>query len=113
MRSSVWLASEDLTGLGDVKLKIEAVISHGTVKFDKGRAKDAVFALKFEGKDKQLALNSTNRKCLVRAFGSLTKNWKGQTITLYVDPGVSIGGKVVGGLRIREGQPETGAGAPD
>lgn len=103
LRTSPWLASEDLVGLGEVPCVIEQVLIYDEVVFDAGRKEKNVPTLKFKDKQKQLVLRtSTNRKTLVRMFGSDTKKWVGQTIHLYFDPSVKFGGKAVGGIRIKE-----------
>ncbi len=103
LRTSPWLASEDLVGLGDVECEIEDVLIYDEVAFDRGRSEKNVPTLKFKNKQKQMVLRtSANRKALVRLFGSDTKNWRGKLIKVYHDPTVRFGGKVVGGLRIRD-----------
>lgn len=103
LRTSPWLASEDLVGLGDVEAVIEEVLIYDEVVFDGGRKEKNVPTLKFVGKQKQLVLRtSANRKTLVHMFGSDTKAWRGKTIHLFHDPSVKFGGKNVGGIRIRE-----------
>lgn len=103
LRTSPWLASEDLVGLGDVPAEIEDVLLYDEVAFDKGRKERNVPALKFKGKAKQLVLRtSANRRALVRMFGANTQTWRGQTIYLYHDPDVRFGGKAVGGIRIKD-----------
>lgn len=103
LRTSPWLASEDLVGLGDVDCEIEDVLIYDEVAFDKGRVEKNVPALKFKSKQKQMVLRtSANRKALIRLFGSDTKLWRGKVIKLFHDPSVKFGGKAVGGLRIRE-----------
>jgi hypothetical protein len=103
LRTSPWLASEDLVGLGDVPAEIEDVLLYDEVAFDKGRKEKNVPALKFKGKAKQLVLRtSANRRALVRMFGANTQAWRGQTIYLYHDPEVRFGGRAVGGIRIKE-----------
>jgi hypothetical protein len=103
LRTSPWLASEDLIGLGDVPAEIEDVMIYDEVQFDKGRSEKNVPTLKFKGKAKQMVLRtSANRKALVHMFGADTKNWRGKTVKLYHDPSVKFGGRVVGGLRIKE-----------
>jgi hypothetical protein len=96
-----WLASEDLMGLGDVKVKIIACHRYREVEFEAGRKEPTVYTLQFEGKQKQLVLNSTNRRKLVARFGPDVKSWKGQDIVLYVDTNVRMMGKIVSGIRIR------------
>lgn len=103
LRTSPWLAGEDLVGLGEVPCVIEAVLIYDEVMFDGGRKEKNVPTLKFKDKQKQLVLRtSANRKALVRMFGSNTKEWLGKTVHLYFDPTVKFGGKCVGGLRIKE-----------
>ena len=103
LRTSPWLASEDLVGLGDVPAEIEDVLLYDEVAFDKGRKERNVPALKFKGKAKQLVLRtSANRRSLVRMFGANTQAWRGKTIYIYHDPEVRFGGRAVGGIRIKE-----------
>ena len=101
-KPSQWLASEDLPVGVDVKVIIEDVLRHKGVEFDKGRKED-IGTIKFKDREKQLVLNSTNRKTLVRLFGTDTKEWRGKTVAVYVETGVRLptGGKGLG-LRIRE-----------
>lgn len=100
MKASQWLAAEDIHGQ-NVKVKVAACRKHKDVEFDKGRKEDTVFALEFKGKDKQLVLNSTNRKRMVELFGNNVKEWKDKEITLYVDENVRFAGKKVCGIRIK------------
>ena len=100
-KDSPWLASEDLIGLGDVKVVIESVFRHADVEFDAGRKEKVVYSVKFKGKSKQLVLNSTNRKTLVGKFGVNVKDWADKEVILYVDPNVRMMGKVVPGVRIK------------
>jgi hypothetical protein len=103
LRTSPWLASEDLVGLGDVPAEIEDVLLYDEVAFDKGRKEKNVPALKFRGKAKQLVLRtSANRRSLVRMYGANTQAWRGKIIYIYHDPEVRFGGRAVGGIRIKE-----------
>jgi hypothetical protein len=103
LRTSPWLASEDLVGLGDVPAEIEDVLVYDSVAFDRGRQEKNVPAIKFRGKAKQLVLRtSANRRALVKMFGADTREWRGKTVYLYHDPSVKFGGKNVGGIRIKE-----------
>ena len=101
-KPSQWLASEDLNIGTEVKVTIEDVLRHKGVEFDKGRKED-IGTLKFAGREKQLVLNATNRKTLVRLFGTDTKEWRGKAIAIYVETGVRLptGGKGLG-LRVKE-----------
>ena len=102
MRESPWLASEDILGFSELPVTIESVHRHKNVQFDQGRKKDVVYAVKFAGTTKQLVLNATNRKTLVRMFGSNVKRWKEQKVSLYVDTKVKYQGKLTNGIRIKE-----------
>ena len=102
LRTSPWLASEDLVGLGEVEAVIEDVLVYDEVMFDGGRKEKNVPTLKFRDKQKQLVLRtSCNRKALVAAFGANTRNWREKTVKLFHDPSVKFGGKQVGGIRIK------------
>ena len=100
-KETPWLASEDLMGLGDVAVKIEAVYRHSDVEFEAGRKEKKVYSVAFVGKQKQLVLNSANRKSLVSKFGVNVKDWVGKEVKLYVDQNVRLMGKTVCGIRIR------------
>jgi len=66
MKTSVWLASEDLLGLPDAKVTIAGVHKHEDVPMDGGRKEPKLFAISFEGREKQMILNATNRNtCLL------------------------------------------------
>ena len=102
MRSSPWLAAENLDGLGDIKCVIEGVFMHTKVRMQDGKEQAKIFTLKFVGKDMELVLNATNRKTLASKFGVDTKQWKGKEIILFVQDGVKCpsGGKCKG-IRIK------------
>ena len=102
MRTSPWLASEDLDGLGEVEVTIEAVFQHKDAVMQDGRKQPKLFAVKFVGKERQLVLNNTNRKTLAGRFGTDTKAWKGQKVQIYVKDGVrSPSGGTTKGIRIK------------
>jgi hypothetical protein len=62
----------------------------------------------FREYQKALVLNNTNIQLLVHATGSDdTDDWAGKEVVLYVDPNVSYGGKLIGGLRIRKHETRT------
>ena len=84
MKTSPWLASEDLLGVGPVKVKISAVVQNNDVEMEGGRKEACLFSLAFNGIPKQMILNATNRRTLSSAFGADTKQWIGAEIELYV-----------------------------
>ena len=113
MRTSPWLASEDLAGMGDVPVTIEQVKKHTGLTMQDGRPLKLAYSLKFAGKDKQMILNATNRKALSAAYGANVQAWKGKTVLLFVQDGVKnpAGGPPVCGLRIKV-QPQQSATDP-
>jgi len=57
----------------------------------------------FEEFEKAMVLNPTNINALGKACGSDdTDDWTGKEVIVYVDPTISYGGKLTGGLRIRK-----------
>jgi len=100
MKVSQWLSSEDIQGQ-DVKVTVAACRRHKDVQFDQGRKEATVFSLEFKGKEKQLVLNSTNRKRMVELFGNNVKEWKDKEIVLFVNENVRFAGKKVCGIRIK------------
>ena len=87
-RDSQWLTNEDLPGERDVVVEIESVTLYKDVTFQAGRTKAKVLSIKFKGKERELALNATNRKVLALLFGTATADWYGQRIALYVEQDV-------------------------
>lgn len=103
MKTSPWLSSEDLLGVGPAKVKISAVVENTDVEMEGGRKEARLFSLAFHGIPKQMILNATNRRTLSAAFGADTQAWIGQSIELYVQDGIRKPGKGGGtttGLRI-------------
>ena len=106
-KPSPWLCVDDLLEIlkrsrgDDFTVTIVDVKRYGKVTFDEGREESNVGALCFKGKTKELTINATRRKSLVRLFGKHTKAWRDKCIALYVDPNVKMKGVKVGGIRIR------------
>lgn len=66
-----------------------------------GDSGDQKWVLYFREEAKGMALNVTTIRVLEQAYGDDTDHWVGNKVMVYVDPNVSFGGKVVGGLRLR------------
>lgn len=95
----------DLQGR-DVTVTIDRVVA-GTLVGDGGR-KSKKPVCYFVGKEKPLALNSTNCKTIAALYGNDVENWKGKRITLY--PTVTqFGGEERECIRVRPQAP-TGKG---
>jgi hypothetical protein len=58
------------------------------------------WVLYFREEPKGMAMNVTTIRVLEKAFGDDSDMWVGKKVKVYVDPNVSFGGKVVGGLRL-------------
>ena len=101
MKDSPWLASEDIMHLKEIEVTIEKCHRYRNVEFEAGRSESVVYALEFVGGDKQLVLNSTNRRTLVNKYGTNVKEWSGKKIKLYVDHNVKLMGKIVCGIRMK------------
>lgn len=109
-RDSVWLTNEDIPHDRDVTVTIESVVLRRNVKFQGGRTKDVSLSLKFVGKQRELALNATNRKVLVALFGASTGEWFGKSIALFVEADVRRPDGTRGpAVRIRAKRVETSA----
>ena len=102
MRDSPWLASEDVLDVGgEVTLTIARCRKHENVEFEAGRTEPTVYTVEFKGAEKQMILNSVNRKSLAALCGRDVGGWTGKRVCVYVDPNVRMMGKTVNGLRIR------------
>lgn len=66
-----------------------------------GDSGDQKWVLYFREDAKGMALNVTSIRVLESAFGDDSDMWVGKRVMVYVDPNVSFGGRVVGGLRLR------------
>jgi hypothetical protein len=87
-RDSVWMTNEDLPHDKDVTLVIESVVRRDNVKFQGGRAKEIMLSLKFQGVQRELGLNATNRKVLCALYGSRCADWFGKAVKLFVQQDV-------------------------
>lgn len=101
--ASVWLSSEDLLDIGEQVVTIEKVFHNKDVDFGEGRRVKECFSIKFKEFDKQLVLNSTNRKLLVEMYGTKVREWFGKQVTLYVTEVMSFG-ELKNAVRIRRGK---------
>lgn len=66
-----------------------------------GDSGDQKWVLYFREEAKGMALNVTTIRVLEQAYGDDSDHWVGNKVMVYVDPNVSFGGKIVGGLRLR------------
>lgn len=66
-----------------------------------GDSGEQKWVLYFREEPKGMALNVTTIRVLEQAYGDDSDHWVGNKVKVYVDPNVSFGGKIVGGLRLR------------
>lgn len=99
MKSSKFLKREDVgNGRGGI---IESVSQENVAK--EGVDPELKWCLHFTNIDKPLVLNTTNMTLIAKFLGSdNTDDWTGGKIILYDDPAVSFGGKLTGGIRVRQ-----------
>jgi len=99
MKSSKFLKKDDV-GEGTVCI-ISGVSQENVAK--EGADPEMKWVLHFTNLDKPLVLNSTNLQLIAMFLKSDdTEDWEGKKIILYDDPSVSFGGKLTGGIRVRE-----------
>lgn len=102
MKISPWLSSEDILDKEFVKVKVVAVHKNEDAVMEGGRVeKKPLYSLQFKGAEKEMILNGGNRRAMVEMFGTDTKQWVDQEITIYVQSGVKLKGELVNGLRIK------------
>lgn len=89
---------------------IQTVTSKEFGKDDEEKKKKLVIS--FLGFDKDFVCNMTNANTIAGMHGEETDLWIGKVLTLYFDPTVAFGGKLVGGIRVQftpPGTPSAGA----
>jgi hypothetical protein len=70
-----------------------------------GQPEDICWLIEFEEIEKPMVLKPINIDLLSAMIGDDTVEWNGKQVCLYLDPTVSMRGKVVGGLRFRSAAP--------
>lgn len=67
-----------------------------------GAPEEFKYILYFDELEKGLVINSTNGQLIGSFLGEETNDWTGHKVVLYDDPSISFGGKLVGGIRVRQ-----------
>lgn len=101
MIESKYLKQSDIDG--EVIVTIQK-IGRGNVAMD-DQPEELKWMIRFKEFAKPMVLNSTNIQLLEKACGEETDDWPGQEVILFVDPNVSFGGKLTGGLRLKSAKP--------
>ena len=91
----------DLGG-NETTVEISKVIAGELVV--EGGAKKRAPVLFFKGKEKGLALNSTNSKTIAALYGNYVERWIGQSVTLYPTT-TKMAGETVECIRIKPRKP--------
>ena len=92
MFPSKWLAAAEIEG----KVFRLIISAYGVETYDDGTK----MTVNFQGAQKGMVLNATNRGTLVWLFGDEADNWIGKEIELFTEP-VTFKGKVSAGLKVR------------
>lgn len=98
----------DLNGK-DVVVEISRVVAGELVSTGGRKTKKPVAF--FKGKEKGLALNSTNCKVIATLYGNDTTAWVGRSVTLYPTT-TTMGGDTVDCIRVRPSIPRGNAKSP-
>jgi hypothetical protein len=89
------------TDVGDKKIRAKIVkVRKEEMRGDDGKTRTK-FVLFFEGLDKAMVLNATNKDVLADNFGRVPAKWIGATVGILVDNNVMFQGKRTKGLRLR------------
>lgn len=68
-----------------------------------GKPPEMRWAMHFKELPKPMIVNSTNAQIIAGFLGSEeTDDWVGKKVVLYDDPNITFGGKLVGGIRVRQ-----------
>lgn len=97
-----YLSAKDL-GDDDWNITIASV---GMEEVGQGEDKETKLVIHFEGQEKIMVCNKTNATVLGKLFGEETDAWAGKTCTLWVNPDVSFGGKIMPAIRVRAKLPK-------
>jgi hypothetical protein len=95
------LNSADFEGGLSIRFRI-AGVDKKTFEAKNGKPADTRRVLVLDPGGKQMSLNKTNLRLLVKWFGSKTRDWLGKEVAVYRDESVSFAGQLVGGWRLRK-----------
>lgn len=99
---SKYLKKEDLADFEDGAIVTIKGFKYESIQTGDDAAEDKVICY-FKEFDKGMVLNKTNASLIPICTGARTAGEaRGKQLVLYVDPTVSYGGKIVGGLRLKK-----------
>src|SRR3990172_3703901 len=112
MIESKYLKKEDVGGESGILVTIANCFQVNVAL--PGVEPEMKWALTFEELDKPLVLNVINTQLLAKITAvTHTDDCIGKKIVLYEEPNVTMGGKLVGGVRIRAARIQTGPKVPE
>jgi len=101
MRTSRFISKADLPSPPTGLVVTILGVGQEQMKDDAGENKTK-YTLAVKELLKPLVLNITNAGAIGAIVGSdETNDWKGKQVEMYYDPTIAMGGKIVGGIRIR------------
>lgn len=105
IKKSKYIKKDDLEDMGgEADLTIVGVKEMNVARDD--QPEDMKWVMKFRELEQLWVLNNVNLQLIEAALGSDdSADWRGKTLTLYVDPNVMMSGKLVGGIRVRVPRP--------
>jgi len=99
---SRYLSQEDIGDDPSAELVLTiASVRFETMKDNHGVEEDKPVMLFQEAGAKPIVLKKVSGALLAKAYGPDTDDWTGKKIALFVDPNVTYGGRVTGGIRVR------------
>ena len=97
---SKYLKQTDLADVDDITVTITEIASVNVAR--QGEEASVRAVVSFREDYKPMVFNKTNLVRAAKIFGSTdTDDWIGKKIRIYVDEDVSMGGEIVGGLRVK------------
>lgn len=101
MKKGKFLKTEDIEEMGGEFEGTIVGVKEMNVAMD-NQPEQMKWVMKFRELEQLFVLNNTNLQLIEKALGTDdSAEWKGKTLTLYADPNVQMGGKLVGGIRVR------------
>jgi len=111
LKNSKFLGKEDCPSPILLTFASPSVV-HENVAME-GHPQEMKWCGRFLETQKMMVFNTTNLELAALATGQTnTDNWPGKKIVVFIDPTVQMGGKLVGGIRIRAPRNQPAAPAP-
>lgn len=110
LKDSKFLRKEDVGEDGTV-LTIRSITQENVAQ--QGAEPEMKWCIHFDEVEKPCVINNINAQMIAKLTGADdTDEWPGHKITLYSDPSVSFGGRLIGGIRVRAAQKQAASAQP-